>query len=181
MVYKPSDDSFLLLNEIIKIKGDVLIDVGTGSGFIAENTRGNFSWIIATDIDKRSIHEAKRKLSKYSNIDLIQCNLFDAIRENSFDFICFNPPYLPKDEFKSDIDIQTVYINYNGRNIIEEFLEKFLEKSKKAKCYIVISSLTNLEEILNEKIKKRLRIKKISSIRKFFEEISVFEISVLTS
>lgn len=180
-MYKPAEDSYLLLNEIIKKKGEVLIDVGTGSGYIAINSKDNFKLIVATDIDNKSIKEAKEKTRNCYNIDVVQCNLFDPIRANTFDFICFNPPYLPRDEFKTDIDTQTVYINYNGKNIIEEFLEKFLEKAKKAKCYVVLSSLTNLDEILNENIRKKLHFKEVASKNFFFEKISVFEISILPS
>jgi hypothetical protein len=60
-------------------------------------------------------------------------------------------------------------------------LEKFLEKAKKAKCYVVLSSLTNLDEILNENIRKKLHFKEVASKSFFFEKISVFEISILPS
>jgi len=41
--------------------------------------------------------------------------------------------------------------------------------------------LTNLDEILNENIRKKLHFKEVASKSFFFEKISVFEISILPS
>jgi len=177
MVYYPSEDTYLLAEVAEKIFGDIVIDIGTGSGYIAFILSKNSKWTLATDIDIESIkHVLRIKREKnINNLDLIVCNLFDAIRENKIDVITFNPPYLPPDEYKTGLEIETIYLNYNGKNLIVEFLEKLKNFMKNdSECYIVISSLTNIDFKLIEKL--GLRWEEIKSKKLFFEKISVLKL-----
>lgn len=85
-------------NEEVKENNKIrILDLCTGSGAIAislakycENLE-----IIATDISKKAINVA-RKNAKNNNVDIkfIQSDLFENIKENKFDIIVSNPPYI---------------------------------------------------------------------------------------
>ncbi len=179
-IYKVSEDTLLLADVVKELEGNIIVDVGSGNGYIAKTVAEKFQWVIATDINYDAICYIRNKLKSYPNIDIIQCDLFDAIRNIEIDYIVFNPPYLPNDDIKTDLDNLTVYINYNGKNIIEEFLSKLINFKNVKETFLVISSLTNIEEILGKDIKKSIRLEKIKSIRRFFEEIIVYKVSIIT-
>jgi release factor glutamine methyltransferase len=122
--YKPSDDSFLLFDAVKMLKTDVVVDVGTGSGFIALGISGNHKLVIGTDIDFYSVREARdnARRKRIYNVEFIVCDLLSAIKDSSVDLIVFNPPYLPSDDYKTDIDRQTLQF-YEGGDIIVKFMK----------------------------------------------------------
>ena len=96
MIYSPSDDSCLLEEQVKKYsKGKKFLDMGSGSGIQASAAKGaEASLILAVDINKEAIEILKSK-----GIPAVQSDLFLNIsKENKFDIIAFNPPYLPKDK-----------------------------------------------------------------------------------
>ncbi len=81
---------YLIKKEKIK----KIIDIGTGSGIIPLVIKKNFPdlEIIATDINIDTLFVAKKNL-KNLNVNLILCNILDAIK-GKFDLIISNPPYV---------------------------------------------------------------------------------------
>lgn len=178
MIYKPSDDTYLLASVIKNVKKEIAIDVGTGSGYIAFILAKNCKLVIASDIDINAIKYVSKikKEKKIYNLDLVVCNLLDSFKNKTFDLITFNPPYLPPDNFQ--INSQTIYINYKGENIIINFIKEIKEKIKiNGECYLVLSTLSNLKEIYGLMKKNKLKFKEIINKRFFFEKIFVLQIS----
>jgi Methylase of polypeptide chain release factors len=131
-IYPPSEDTFLLQESIPKFRRNLAIDVGTGSGYLAFFLSEFVNYVIATDIELDAIKYALNNLKTKNiyNVDFVVTNLFDCFRENIFDLIIFNPPYLPFNGKKTDLDVQTV-LNFKGKNIIIEFLSKLKKGLKK--------------------------------------------------
>jgi release factor glutamine methyltransferase len=167
--YTPSEDTFLLEEVIRNEKGNLAIEVGSGTGYLSMTIKNNFDLIIATDINLDCLRIFKNKIKEIgiSNIELILTDLLRPIRKCGVDMIFFNPPYLPKDELKTEIDEAVIY-QRNGRNIIDEFLSQI--KNFKTKIYMVCSSLSNFKkEIYNFEV--------VLSKKLFFEEIYVLKFS----
>ena len=112
----PQPDTEILVEEVIKIlnniQNPVILDMCTGSGAIAisiakyvQNAR-----IYAVDISKKAIQIAKEnaKLNGVSNnIEFIESDLFEKLREKKFDVIVSNPPYIPTNDIKKlPIEVQ---------------------------------------------------------------------------
>ena len=105
----PQPDTEILVEEAIKIANrldnPLILDLCTGSGAIAVSLAKNIpnAKIVATDISKRALEIAKQnaKLNGVlNNIDFIESNLFDKIKNIKFDIIVSNPPYIETDEIK---------------------------------------------------------------------------------
>jgi release factor glutamine methyltransferase len=178
-IYPPSEDTFLLEKSIPKIKRDLAIDVGTGSGYLAFFLSEFVKYVIATDIEKNAVKYALNisKKKKVHNVDFVVTNLFDCFRNDIFDLVVFNPPYLPYNGISTEIDIQTIF-NLKNRNIIIEFLSKLKNILKRnGECYIVLSSLSPVNEIINFIEAQGLKYEKVCSKRFFFEEIFVLKLS----
>ncbi len=85
----------------LNIRNPKILDLCTGSGCIAVSLKKEFkdSKIYASDISAKALKTAKIN-AKINNVEIvfIKSNLFKAIKENKFDLIISNPPYVSKDE-----------------------------------------------------------------------------------
>jgi len=112
----PQPDTEILVEEVIgilkNIQNPVILDLCTGSGAIAiaiakyvQNVK-----IYASDISKKALEIAKQNATLNgvaNNINFIESNLFDKIKNEKFDIIVSNPPYVPTNDIKKlPIDVQ---------------------------------------------------------------------------
>lgn len=172
-IYQPAEDS-LLLSEvlkkfILKNKPQKILDMGSGSGIQAEtliNSKIPLENITLVDINPKSIRHLK---SKFPQSKIIHSNLFSKINKNEkFDLIIFNPPYLPENKYDKKQDTTG---GKNGSEIINEFLKQsktYLNQN--GKIFLLTSNLTKRINWLDYK-KKPLAKKKL-----FFEELYVWEV-----
>lgn len=175
-IYQPAEDSYLLQSLISKYsEGKSVLDIGTGSGILAETAlRNKASSVLACDISSEVIKELKAK-----KFPVIKSNLFSKISKK-FDLILFNPPYLAKDidEPKSSRLATT------GGNSGDEIIIRFLKESpnylnKNGIILLLLSSLTPRKRILEVLKSSKLKYKKVAEKKIFFEILEVWEIKEL--
>ena len=99
----PRPDTEILVEEVIKIAQNipnpVILDLCTGSGAIAVSMAKYIknSKIYAVDISSKAIEIAKKNAEfngVINNIVFIQSDLFTKIKNQKFDIIVSNPPYI---------------------------------------------------------------------------------------
>jgi release factor glutamine methyltransferase len=170
-IYKPAEDSQLLLQYARNnVKGSVL-DMGTGSGFIALElvSEPGVNDIVAVDIDPKAIAVAKKKAKKanvINKIEFIVSDLFDKLKNRKFDWILFNPPYLPSE---SSLDEISWAGGNEGSEVITRFLEQaFRHLNPKGRIILVSSSFTNLKF---DSIKESYDVTVLGKTRLFFETL----------
>ena len=165
-MYEPREDSFLMLKHIKSYAKGHVLDMGTGSGILAEEAGRYADNVVAADIDGKIIDGLKKRNS--NNITFVNSDLFSNVR-GKFNLIMFNPPYLPSRKIKhADLDG-----GKNGTQIIAKFLEqakKYLKKD--GKILILTSSLNKNIETLFKRYKYHFR--KIDEERLFFEKLHVY-------
>lgn len=76
-----------------------ILDLGTGSGCLAILLARGFPWsrIDATDVSLKALAVARVNVRRYRlgrRIRLLRSDLFSALRENRYDLIVANPPYV---------------------------------------------------------------------------------------
>ena len=144
-IYQPSEDTRLLLdaaqNELRP--GDRILEVGTGSGYIAAGLAREAE-VVATDINPYAVADARHK-----GVSVVRTDLFAGIC-GQFDLVIFNPPYLPTRE-EERIDDWLEYAldgGESGREVIERFtagVSRILAPD--GRILIIISSLTGVPEV----------------------------------
>lgn len=105
----PRPDTEILVEEVIKIaeniQNPVILDLCTGSGAIAVSLAKYTKnvHICAIDISSKAIELAKKNAELNgvkNNIEFIESNMFDKIKDKKFDIIVSNPPYIETETIK---------------------------------------------------------------------------------
>jgi len=176
MVYEPSDDSFLLAENLIINTGEKVLEIGTGSGIVAMYASKMTDEIVATDINFNAIELAEKNFASkgIENIQLLFGDLFEPVKNQKFDVILFNAPYLPTEE----CEILEDNLNYafdgglDGRKVIDKFLNEAKNHlNHNGRVQLIQSSLSNIEETISRLKDLGFKTEITATEKFFFEEI----------
>jgi len=203
-IYPVKEDSFLLKDSILleKLIGKKCLDLGSGSGIQAYAMfSAGANEVISVDINPYVINLLKKTKSqivgqsmnnpsdlKKTNIfynlkffdfskkkwKLIVSDLFSNLNGEKFDFIAFNPPYVPTDEIKW-VDLDG---GKKGREVIDCFIEQFPKHLESGGIVLLlVSSLNKPEELIDLLKSKSFETKIVSEKKLFFEVLYVIRIT----
>ena len=176
LVYIPSDDTFLLAENLEIKEGQSVLEIGTGSGLVSMYASLLTEDITATDINFNALELAEKnfKLNNINSIKLEFGDMFEPVKDKKFDVILFNTPYLPTD---SD-DIIDDDLNYafdgglNGRKVIDRFINEVSNHlNDKGIVQIIQSSLSDNDRTLDMSDRNGFVAEIAESEKFFFEEI----------
>ena len=146
-MYEPNDDSYLMEKYVKKFASGKILEIGCGSGILMTAALTKNKDITGIDIDDESIIHCKKQ-----GFNVYKSDLFSNVK-GKFDFIIFNPPYLPEDEHflkrnvreRKNIDLIG---GRNGWEIIERFFSEVGKHlNKNGKILIVFSNLTDKKKV----------------------------------
>ena len=163
-VFSPRIDVEIFVQAIQGIirKDSKILELGTGTGAISIALAKNYKdiSILATDINKFAIKIAKKnsEINKVDKIiDFKESNWFSNIKDNKYDFIITNPPYIPKENSsifsKLSDPKDSLYANKNGLADIYTIIENSLNYLNN-NSYLLIEHAHYQTLILKEYAKK---------------------------
>ncbi|GEL77267.1 peptide chain release factor N(5)-glutamine methyltransferase [Tenuibacillus multivorans] len=118
--------------------GDVVVDIGTGSGIIALTIKKEMPSVrmLATDLSERALAVAKENSEQLdAEAEFFEGNFLEPIRETGEvpDVIISNPPYIPEKE-RSELDATVLYdpeaalfAEENGLAAYREIVEQVMQ------------------------------------------------------
>jgi len=170
-VYRPAEDTFLLLDHLIP--GNRVLEIGCGTGIISIYCARMGRNVTCCDISQGALDCAeKNAIRNRVSLNIVNSNLFQNI-EGAYDTIIFNPPYLPvEDRFEN---AEQWNGGSDGFDIIAPFLDsadRYLEDS--GSIYIILSSLTDLVSLQNRY--KKYTFKEKAKESYFFETLFLFQL-----
>lgn len=177
-VYEPAEDTFLLADNLQVERMSRALEIGTGTGLIAIIAARKARAVIATDINPHALDCTLKNIitNKSYNMELRKGDLFEPVKEEKFDLILFNTPYLPTDEDETVSDELDAAWNggLSGREVIDRFLAQVKDHlNPGGKVQMVQSSLSGNEETM-KKLEELGFIASITAREKgFFEEMVV--------
>jgi release factor glutamine methyltransferase len=183
-VYPPYEDSVLLAKVAVQQCHGNVLEIGCGSGVVSISLAKQKpqTKIVAVDINPNAVKDAKKNAKNNKvKIDFRVSDLFERVREKNFDFILFNPPYLPTTEtqkIKSELNF-AFDGGKSGLDTIFRFLQDVKKYIKKdGKVLIIVSTEQNVSK-LDKKIKQLgFEFKIVAQDSFFFEKIYVYDIHV---
>ena len=176
-VYEPAEDTFLLADNLIVKQSDKVLEIGTGTGIIAIIASKKAENVTAIDINKYAV-ECTQKNAKINqtHIDVRLGDLFGPVKDEKFDLILFNTPYLPTDEDEIVNDeLDAAWDGgKDGRSVIDRFIKDLSAHiNPRGHVQLVQSSLSNVEETIGKLMEMNFEVTVTASERFFFEEVVV--------
>ena len=165
-VYEPREDSFLLADNLKVKKGESVLEIGTGSGILAILAAKMGGRVTAVDINDEAIECAAGNAERNNvwGIKFLVGNLFAPVKDEKFDLIIFNPPYLPKEEKYTEKKID---LSYNSSETLERFLKEYKKHlNKNGRALIINSSISGV----------KTKGKKIAELKLAFERLEVIQL-----
>lgn len=170
-VYRPAEDSMLLLRHAwSRVSGSVL-DMGTGSGVlaIAMASIRRVERVVAVDIDRDAVEVARKRVEDSGvsgRIEFLVGDLFEGLDDERFDWIIFNPPYLPSEGAADEVSWSGGEI---GREVIMRFLGGAREHLNPSGAILMVySSQTGLEL---ENVERDYVVEVLEEMPLFFERL----------
>jgi release factor glutamine methyltransferase len=132
-VYEPAEDSGLLARAIAARGRGRLLEVGTGSGWVAAQAVDvdAVTDVVASDRSPHACRAARERAESGVAADgdhsvaVVRADLVEPFTGGAFDTVAFNPPYLPTDPENEWDDWMERALSggESGRELIEPFLE----------------------------------------------------------
>jgi len=146
-VYPVREDTFLLLEAALREvrPSDRVLELGTGSGYIARHLAGRVALLVATDVNPCACRAAVSP-----GVGIARADLTAGIR-GQFDLVLFNPPYLPTrpEERVDDWLEKALDGGETGRVVIARLLTDLPRiLAPGGRVLLIISELTGEKEVL---------------------------------
>ncbi|MFB6123124.1 MAG: HemK2/MTQ2 family protein methyltransferase [Haloferacaceae archaeon] len=174
-VYQPAEDSRLLADAAVEYAHGLTLDVGTGSGWVAEQVAAETdARVVASDVNPHACREARSR-----GLDVVRTDLVAAFRDDAFDTVCFNPPYLPTDPENewSDWMERALSGGESGRAVIDPFLDAVGRVLAPGGCVLVlVSSLTGFDEVVARAERREFGVDEVRQESYPFETLSVLRL-----
>ncbi|MDB2274656.1 class I SAM-dependent methyltransferase [Halorubrum ezzemoulense] len=147
VVYQPAEDSGLLAEAAVAEARGRVLEVGTGSGWVAARVASERDLdVVGSDLNPHAARQARDR-----GVGAVVADLLSPFRADAFDTVCFNPPYLPTDPENewSDWMEHALSGGESGRELIEPFLADVGRVlAPGGVVLLLVSSLTGYEEVL---------------------------------
>ncbi len=171
-VYPPSEDTFLVLDNIVP--GHTVLEIGCGSGIISIYCASLGCAVTCCDVSEAALTcTEKNAIRNHVSLKAINSSFFQRI-EGEFDTIIFNPPYLPTEDRMENSDQWDG--GQSGFDVIRPFLNGAADHlDEGGTIYLVLSSLTNIDALIEQY--KNYSFKEKARDTFFFETLFLFEIN----
>jgi tRNA1Val (adenine37-N6)-methyltransferase len=155
--YRFSIDALLLAHFVRVKKGDMIVDLGTGSGVIAiiVAQRKECGKVVAVDIQEGLVDMARRSvmlndLQEKVNICRGDIRKIETLfKPRSFDVSIFNPPYRKVSSGKLNPDAQKSVARHEIKGTVHDFLKASAYVLRKSGRAYIIYPATRMVELLS--------------------------------
>lgn len=166
--YLASEDSALLRSALTGYSGGRALEIGAGNcGNLIELAK-KFDTVVGTDIARPGLTDWKGSGASFVLADAGSC-----LREESFDLVAFNPPYL-RAEAAGDAAVE-------GGVSLEvplKFLREALRTVKRTgRVVLLLNTEARLGDFEEECSRRDFRLRRLAGRRLFYEELVVYEAS----
>jgi release factor glutamine methyltransferase len=174
-VFRPAEDSFLLLQAVVVRPGERFLEVGAGTGLLALHAAKVAELAVATDVNPHAVRCIRENAARNRlPVAVIRCDLLRGLR-GTFDVIAFNPPYLAE-RIDGAWETRAWQGGATGEDVILRFLDELPgHLADGGRCYVTLP--TNRERALAE-IHERFDVRAAGEKAMFFEKLLALELTM---
>jgi len=178
-VYQPAEDSDLLARTAAErvASGDRVLDVGTGSGYVAATMAEAGAEAVGVDLSPLACREAAD-----NGVSVVRGDLVAPFRNDSFDLVAFNPPYLPTPAEAEWDDWMEHALSggEDGRRLVDPFLESVARVlAPGGEALLLVSSLTGPDAVRAYAREQGLTSAVLATENHPYEQLAVLRFSEL--
>lgn len=177
-VYDPAEDSRLLAEAAVDRleTGDVTLDVGTGSGYVASTVAAETgATVYGCDVNPHACRRARN-----AGVPVVRTDLVSGFRDGTFDWVLFNPPYLPTPpEVEGDDWMEAALSGgEDGRRVVDPFLDSVRRVlAPDGRVLLLVSTLTDINAVSERAAANGLGAEEVASESFPFERLVVLELA----
>ncbi|MDS0258252.1 class I SAM-dependent methyltransferase [Haloarcula sp. S1CR25-12] len=176
-VYQPAEDSDLLARTADErvTEGDRVLDVGTGSGYVAAVVAEAGAEAVGVDLSPLACREAAD-----NGVPVVRGDLVAPFRDAAFDLVAFNPPYLPTPAEAEWDDWMEHALSggEDGRRLVDPFLESVGRVlAPGGEALLLVSSLTAPDAVRAYARERGLASEVLATEKHPYEELVVLRFS----
>ncbi|MCF6128468.1 methyltransferase [Flavobacterium sp. AS60] len=158
----------------LDLKQKTFLELGCGSGIISLLAAKKGADVTSSDINQIALDYLATNASKNKlQLKIVHSDLFDKLKNQSFDYIIINPPYYPKKP--KNIKEQAWFC---GENF--EYFEKLFVQLPSylatANCYMILSQDCDVEKIKAIGLKKALTFEVVLEKKELVETNYIFKV-----
>lgn len=175
-VYRPSDDTWLAINLLDRVKppGDICLDLGCGSGVLGLYAilNGYCKRVVFVDIDHDAVETANLNtlINKVQHRSLVALADDVVLYPNSVDVVLANPPYLPANE-EGVVD-KAVEAGPEGYEVALYFIDYASTVLKSGGYLILVYSSLSKPQVIQDYLKfKGFKVSHVLQKQFFIETI----------
>jgi len=176
-VYQPAEDSRLLAEAAVDHARGRTLEVGTGSGWVAERiATETTATVVASDPNPAACLEARDR-----GVPAVRADLVAPFRADSLDTVAFNPPYLPTDPDNEWDDWMERALSggESGRAVIDPFVDTVGRVLRPdGIVLLLVSSLTGFESVVDHAERSGFDATTVRQESYPFETLSVLRLTL---
>lgn len=163
--YFASEDSGLLRSALQRLTGESCLEIGAGNGGNLIALRKNFGLVVGTDIVRPGMSDWRGEGTDFVLADGASC-----IRQQSFDLVAFNPPYLAE-RVTGDRAVE----GGEDLQVPKAFLREALRTVKRTgKVVFLLNDEADMSEFEGLCSERTFGLTRVAARRGFYEEIAVY-------
>ncbi len=169
----------ILLNFIstINLKDKSLLELGCGSGIISLYASKKGAMVTASDINKTALeHLEIAKIKNTLNVNCVYSNLFNNLKNQTFNYIIINPPYYPKQP--KSIKEQAWFCGEDFEYFTDLFDQLPMYINEHNTTFMILSQDCNLEHIKSIASKNNMSMQCILEKKVIGEKNFIFKITL---
>ena len=174
-VFRPADDSYLLLQAVDVRPGERFLEVGAGTGLLALHAAKVAELAVATDVNPHAVRSIRDNARQNGlRVAVVRCDLLRGLR-GTFDVIAFNPPYLAE-RMGGAWEERAWQGGVTGEDVILRFFDELPERlANRGRCYVTIP--TARERALAQ-ARERFDVRLADEKPLFFEKLLALELTM---
>lgn len=161
----------------LDLKSKTFLELGCGSGIISLLAAKKGANVSASDVNQTALDFLETNASKNSlKLKIIYSDLFDNLKNQTFDYIIINPPYYPKKP--KNIKEHAWFCGENF-DYFEKLLVQLPNYLASGNCYMILSQDCEIEKIKAIAFRNAMTFELVSEIRNLVETNYIFRIASL--